>query len=80
LTPSGTPPHRLILKKEVPIILLRNLSPIEGLCNGTRLIVREFNKHVIDAEILTGSHLEKKMFISQINIILSNFNIYHIHQ
>jgi len=72
LTPSGTPPHRLILKKGVPIILLRNLSPIEGLCNGTRLIVREFNKHVIDVEILTGLHLEKKVFIPQISIISSD--------
>src|SRR6266542_1706188 len=63
LTPSGTHPHRLILKKGVPIILLRNLSPTEGLCNGTRLITREFNKHVIDAEILTGSHLGKRVFI-----------------
>ncbi len=72
LTPSGTPPHRLILKKGVPIILLRNLSPTEGLCNGTRLIVREFNKHVIDAEILTGSHLGKRVFIPRISITPSD--------
>ncbi len=72
LTPSGTPPHRLILKKGVPIILLWNLSPTEGLCNGTRLIVREFNKHVIDAEILTGSHLGKRVFIPRISITPSD--------
>src|SRR6266542_1566298 len=72
LTPSGTPPHRLILKKGVSIILLRNLSPTEGLCNGTRLIVREFNKHMIDTEILTGSHLGKRVFIPRISITPSD--------
>ena len=72
MTPSGTPSHRLILKKEVSIILLRNLSLIEGLYNSTRLIVREFNKHMIDVEILTGSHLKKRIFILQINITLFN--------
>jgi len=63
LTPSGTPPHKLRLKKGVSILLLRNLSPVKGLCNGTRLIVKDFNNHVIDAEILTGSHLGKRIFI-----------------
>src|SRR6266540_7380321 len=75
LTPSRTLPHRLILKKGVPIILLRNLSLTEGLCNGTRLIVREFNKHVIDAEILTGSHLGKRVFIPRISITLSDIEL-----
>ncbi len=50
LTLSETLPHRLILKKGVPIILLWNFSLTEGLCNGTRLIIREFNKHMIDAD------------------------------
>ncbi len=72
MTPSETPSHRLILKKGVPIILLRNFSPTEGLCNDTRLIVREFNKHVIDAKILTGSHLGKRVFIPRISITLSD--------
>src|SRR5256886_13491375 len=31
------PPGELKLKVGVPIILLRNLNPSEGLCNGTRL-------------------------------------------
>ncbi len=42
LTSSGIPPHRLILKIGVPIMLLRNISPTEGLCNGIRLIVKGF--------------------------------------
>src|SRR6266498_521157 len=69
---SEIPFHKLVLKKSVPIIFLQNLNSIERLYNGTKLIVREFNKHVIDVEILTGSHLEKKVFIPQISIISSD--------
>ena len=36
---SGLPPHKLSLKKNQPIILLRNIDQHNGLCNGTRLIV-----------------------------------------
>lgn len=50
LTPNGMPPHRLVLKHNSPIILLRNMNPTEGLCNGTRLICKELKKNVIHAE------------------------------
>jgi hypothetical protein len=39
LAPQGLPPHELTLKVGAPIMLLRNLDPINGLCNGTRLII-----------------------------------------
>ena len=68
LTPSGAPLHKLILKIGVPIMLLRNISPTEGLCNGTRLIVKTFSQHVIDAEIITGSHNGKRVFIPRFRI------------
>ena len=38
LCPNGFPPHNLILKKGMPLMLLRNINPREGLCNGTRLV------------------------------------------
>ncbi|XP_034601220.1 uncharacterized protein [Setaria viridis] len=39
LTPNGLPPHLLKLKIGCPVILLRNIDPANGLCNGTRLVV-----------------------------------------
>ena len=65
-TPSGMPPHVLRLKKGVPIMLLRNLDPKGGLCNGTRLICRDFLPNVIDAEILTGVRKGERVFIPRI--------------
>ena len=53
---SSLPPHHLELKKFMPIILLRNLRPQEGLCNGTRLICKGFHSRVIEAEIVTGAN------------------------
>ena len=66
------PPGELKLKVGVPIILLRNLNPSEGLCNGTRLICRGFQSKVIDAEIITGSHIGKRVFISRITLTASD--------
>ncbi|KAG6670583.1 hypothetical protein I3843_Q054100 [Carya illinoinensis] len=66
LTPNGLPPHELLLKKNCPIMLLRNINPSEGLCNGTRLICRAFDQNVIDAEIAVGHHIGKRVFIPRI--------------
>ncbi|AQK79503.1 hypothetical protein ZEAMMB73_Zm00001d035706 [Zea mays] len=41
LTPNGLPPHVLKLKVGCPIMLLRNIDPANGLCNGTRLFKRK---------------------------------------
>jgi hypothetical protein len=56
LNPSSLPPHVLKLKVGCPVILLRNIDPAAGFCNGTRLVVRRFQRNIIDAEIMVGDH------------------------
>ncbi|KAL4588886.1 hypothetical protein LXL04_001784 [Taraxacum kok-saghyz] len=65
LTVGGLPPHYLRLKVGCPVILLRNIDPSNGLCNGTRLICRAFQQNVIDAEIAVGQHAGKRVFFAK---------------
>lgn len=51
---ASLPPSRLHLKVGVPIMLLRNLCPKEGLCNGSRLVVTSLRPHCIEARLLGG--------------------------
>ena len=75
ITPNGMPPHRLFLKKFATVILLRNLVPDEGICNGTRLIFRAFSNRVIDAEIATSVHDQKRVLIPRIILTSSEYEL-----
>ncbi|KAL4581000.1 hypothetical protein LXL04_017206 [Taraxacum kok-saghyz] len=72
----GLPPHYLRLKVGCPVILLRNIDPGNGLCNGTRLICRSFQPHVIDAEIAVGQHAGKMMFLPRIPLSPSDDDMF----
>ena len=72
LTPSGLPPHKLYLKKNSPIILLRNLNPKEGLLNGTRLRVLHLGERIIEAKIMTCRKKGNCVFIPRITLIPSD--------
>ena len=56
LCPSRMPPHTLQLKKHSIIMLLRNLDPVNGHCNGTRYVIEHLHDHIIDATIASGPH------------------------
>jgi ATP-dependent DNA helicase PIF1 len=47
-------------------MLLRNIDPKVGLCNGTRLICRGCFNNVIDAEVLIGQYSGTRVFLPRI--------------
>ncbi|XP_021721092.1 uncharacterized protein LOC110688667 [Chenopodium quinoa] len=68
LCPGGMSPHELVLKENCPVILLRNLLPSSGLCNGTRLTCKRFFPNVIQCVIATGQYKGDHVFIHRINL------------
>ena len=63
-TPSGMPPYELFLKVGTPVMLLRNLNPAAGLCNGTRMVVTRLHDHVLETKLLSSG---ETAFIPRIN-------------
>ena len=45
LNPTGLPRHCVELKPNIPLMLIRNLDPRRGLCNGTRLIFKKMSNN-----------------------------------
>uniref|UniRef100_A0A0L8GR85 DNA helicase Pif1-like 2B domain-containing protein n=1 Tax=Octopus bimaculoides TaxID=37653 RepID=A0A0L8GR85_OCTBM len=64
--PSGFPPHILVLKKHYSIMLLRNLDPSEGHCNGTRYIALNLHNHLTEVEVANGTHAGIRIMIPRI--------------
>jgi PIF1-like helicase len=62
----GLAPSVLQLKVGAPVILLRNVCPADGLCNGTRLVVTGMYERSISARILSGDHKGEEYFLSRI--------------
>ncbi|KAL4578339.1 hypothetical protein LXL04_014460 [Taraxacum kok-saghyz] len=69
----GLPPHKLQLKIGAPIILLRNLNIVGGLCNGTRMIVTQLLSKIIEAEIITGTRIGEKIFLFYLLFLLLTY-------
>ncbi|GKA41174.1 putative diphthine methyl ester synthase [Tanacetum coccineum] len=65
---SGIPNHRLSLKVGAPVMLLRNIDQMVGLCNGTRLRILKFGEHVIEAQIMTGTNVGHTTIIPHLKL------------
>nr|GEZ26382.1 DNA helicase [Tanacetum cinerariifolium] len=68
----GLPPYRLEIKIGTPIMLLRNINIVGGLCNRTRLIVTQFLQKIIEAQIITGTRVSQKVFLPRIPFTARN--------
>ncbi|KAF0748275.1 hypothetical protein AaE_007399, partial [Aphanomyces astaci] len=66
---NGFPEHVLQLKVGAPIMLLRNLCPANGLCNGTRLTITELHENVIRARIVAGDYAQDDVLIPRVDLI-----------
>jgi PIF1-like helicase/Helitron helicase-like domain at N-terminus len=68
LNVSGLPLAHLCVRVGCPLMLLRNLDPSHGLCNGTRLILLEVKPRVLKCRILGGKHAGRVVFIPRITL------------
>ncbi|KAF5187279.1 Atp-dependent dna helicase pif1 [Thalictrum thalictroides] len=66
ISTSQLPPHKLTVKIGCPMIVLRNLDPKNGVCNGTRVLLRGIYQNVMHAEIITGSFSGRPVFLPRI--------------
>ncbi|CAI0453986.1 unnamed protein product [Linum tenue] len=63
---NGVPEHEIHLKVSTPIILLRNLNPGIGLCNGTRIMITHLGENIIRGDIIGGKYDKKTVIIPRI--------------
>lgn len=66
--PLSLPPSKLYLKVGAPVMLLRNLYPKEGLCNGTRLTITRISPRIVEARILSGEFAGQVKLIPRIKL------------
>ena len=68
LNASGLPLAHLQLKVGSPIIILRNLDPKRGLCNGTRATILRMSNRVLEVRLLGGGHDGEMALIPRISL------------
>ena len=69
ITLNSLPPGELRIKIGCPLILLQNLSPSNGLCNGTCMVVIGMSERVLQVQLFGGNHDGQHALIPQISLI-----------
>jgi ATP-dependent exoDNAse (exonuclease V) alpha subunit len=72
---SGLPLAKLSLKVGSPVMILRNINPAQGLCNGTRAIITQMTARVLEVRILGGQFAGSTAFLPRVTIIPSDANL-----
>ena len=72
---ASLPPSQLSLKIGAPVMLLRNLCPQEGLCNGTRMVVTSLRKYCIEARLLGGDFAGQLRVIPRIKLTATDTSL-----
>jgi len=74
-TPTGLPPHKLKLKVGALVMLIKNLSVKDGLCNGTRLQIVKMEQNILHCKVLTvmeNRNQEQLVLIPKIKFTYGN--------
>jgi hypothetical protein len=66
---GSLPPHILDLKLGSPVMVIQNIDPTAGVCNGKRLIVNSLRTNFIEAIIATGPNTGDVTLIPKIKFI-----------
>ena len=60
---SGIPLSELKLKVNAPVVVLRNLDPSNGVCNGTREVIVRMSQRILQVRLLSGEHAGEEVLI-----------------
>ncbi|KAF1892080.1 hypothetical protein Lal_00036435 [Lupinus albus] len=66
--------HKIKLKVGTPIMLLRNLDQVEGLCNGIRVVVIKMTNHVLEAMIASGKNIGNFIYVPRMSMLHLNLH------
>ena len=72
--PPGRAVHNLRLKEQCPLILLINLDPLSGACNGSRMVLKAIHYHdsgaprVLECMLTTGDKAGTTLFIPRVPV------------
>jgi hypothetical protein len=68
---SSLPLGKLNLKIGCSVILLQNLAPSQGLCNGTHMVITQMHDRVLEVQLIGGEHDGEIALIPQVSLFPS---------